>query len=49
MQLLVDGDAKDSRKSGGYSLKPGALDRASAGFFLRVALLDAVEMHSSAP
>jgi hypothetical protein len=35
-QLLVDGDAKDGRKSGGYSLKPGALDRASAGsaFFI---------------
>ena len=31
VQLLVDGDAADSRKSGGYSLKPGALDRASAG------------------
>lgn len=37
MQLLVDGDAADGRKSGGYSLKPGALDRASAGchFFLQ--------------
>ena len=38
LQLLVDGDAIDSRKSGGYSLKPGALDRASAGFALFVLL-----------